>query len=163
MTRWVWAAAAPLWMMMATGCDEAESAPVEACQQEGEQGILGRVVRRSGNWMPGAGGDGDGEEVGVATTVALFPVLTEADVTPATDKPDAYGRYTVNDATPAATTTTNAQGCFALDAPSGTYTVLAEDEGAWYCNSFDSEGLCRLTWDGTTAQVSLVIDYEAAY
>ncbi|MCB9778885.1 MAG: hypothetical protein H6742_10010 [Alphaproteobacteria bacterium] len=126
-------------------------------------GVYGRVMWREGNWMPGDGAS-SGEEWPLAVAVAGFPPLTTADTVAAEDKPEAYGRYLVPDVAPLATTTADADGCYALELPGGNASVVADDDGAWYCNSFSAAGLCVVTVPPEGAvQVDITVDYMAAY
>jgi len=131
-----------------------------ACDLDAVEGIAGRVVWREGDWMPGSGG---GTERPVQTTVAAFPVLTEADVAIDRSDPDAYGRFDVGSAVPVSAEVSDADGCFTLSLPTGSYTLMADDGGAWFCNAFSTEGLCVVHADGGTVVSDITIDYRASY
>lgn len=131
-----------------------------ACNFDSVEGIAGRVVWREGDWMPGSGG---GSERPLQTTVAAFPVLTEADVTPDASDPEAYGRFDVGSAVPVSAEVSDADGCFTLPLPTGSYTLMAEDGGAWFCNAFSSDGLCVVDASGGTVRSDITIDYRASY
>ena len=153
------------------GGDTAADTAVDCPARLGvDSGIIGRVVRTTGNCMPGdAGGESRcvvAAEAGVAVG-AWSPPLGPADVVADTSLPDAYGRYTIA-AAPAVQTSTDAEGCFHLEVPAGTHSVLAADGSAWYCNSVGGDGtLCAV--DAVTAQggdavwTEININYGASY
>lgn len=158
-------------MLLLLGCDDKEAdddtgggTTVASCTAPSElsQGIWGSVIWREGNWMPGDGPSGGTQEP-VSTTVAAFAALSDTDVTQATDKAEAYGRF-LTDQTPVATTTSDAEGCFSLTLDPGDYSVVSDDDGAWYCNGYSSAGLCVSTVAaGAVVEVQIVVDYMAAY
>lgn len=127
-----------------------------------DQGIVGRVTWREGDWMPGVGRS-SGTERPLETTVAAFGVLQESDVTADTSVQEAYGRYDVGDTAPIASVQSDATGCFSLEVPEGRYTLVADDSGAWFCNRFSAEGLCIVDVPAGTIESDITIDYMASY
>ena len=126
----------------------------------GTQGVYGRVRWLEGDHMPGDGSGGTAE--GLATTVAAFDPVVEA--TADTADPEAYGRYDLGEAVAVATVTSSADGCYALALGAGDYTVVADDSGAWFCNSSGPDGLCVVTVaSGEAAEWRIDIDYRASY
>ncbi len=135
----------------------------DGCEVDLASGVYGRVLWREGNWMPGDG-SGGGSEWPLQATVAAFPVVLEADATPDSSNPDAYGRFQFPSATPVATAASDSDGCYALALDPGDYTVVSDDSGAWYCNSYSADGLCVVTVGSSGAvELNITVDYMAAY
>lgn len=142
------------------GADGTDGTEPVSCTDGLTQGVTGTVEWRQGNWIPG-GGSGEGWPL--ETRVAAFAPLDTADVTRDDSDPEAYGRYAVA-ASPVATTTSDADGCYALPLDPGSYTVMADDSGAWFCNSTSAEGLCVVeVTAGAVVTFDVIIDYRAAY
>lgn len=135
---------------------------IDDCVFGTDQGIVGRVTWREGDWMPGVGSS-SGTERPLETTVAAFAVLQESDVSADTSNQEAYGRYDVGATTPISSVQSDATGCFVLEVPEGRYTLMADDSGAWFCNSFSAEGLCIVDVPAGTIESDITIDYMAAY
>ena len=143
------------------GSDGTDGAGGTTCADGLSQGVTGTVEWREGNWMPGAA---SGEGWPLETAVAAFAPLTTSDVTRADSDPEAYGRYEVGAATPVAQVTSDADGCYALALEPGSYSVLGDDDGAWFCNSTSADGLCVVeVGAGAVTTFPIVIDYRAAY
>jgi len=127
------------------------------------QGVWGAVLWLEGNHMPSDGGTGGTSEP-MSTTVAAFPVIASSGATEDRSDPEAYGRYDLGDAEAVATVTADEGGCYALELAAGSYTIVADDSGAWFCNSFSPDGLCVVAVsDGDAVLFDIAVDYRAAY
>lgn len=143
-----------------SGSDSSDG--LEGCVFGVEQGIVGQVSWKEGDWMLGTGSS-SGVQRPLETTVAAFEVLQTPDVTVDDSVADAYGRYDVGSNTPVLSVSSDVNGCFTLDVPDGRYTLMADDSGAWFCNSVSTDGLCVVEVDGGTVEFDIVIDYAASY
>ena len=104
----------------------------------GDGVVFGGVTVREGNCLPGPVPEPREERPNscrrrpVATRVAAYPPVSR------TGAPGDPGRPSVG--TPVAATRSAPDGTYEIALPPGRYSVLADDDGRPYCNSFTSEG-----------------------
>jgi len=92
------------------------------------QGIRGKVVKRSGNFMPGMGSS-SGKEKPLAVPVHVFQGKVKT-----MKKPDPKHKAAV------AVVKADRQGYYEVGLPPGEYTVVAEIDGELYLNSREGDG-----------------------
>lgn len=111
--------------------------------------LFGAVGIREGNCLPGPVPERREERPNpcrtrpAATRVAAFPPVSQTGAGDLAHP--AVG-------TPVAATRSGADGSYELTLPAGRYSVLADDDGRPYCNSFTSEG---------TASLACVVEVQA--
>ncbi|MGH2722115.1 MAG: hypothetical protein ACRDJO_11010 [Actinomycetota bacterium] len=121
-----------------------------ASANPGNGTVFGAVKVREGNCLPGPVPEPRQERPNpcrtqaVATRVAAFPPISRTGAT------GDLARPTVG--TPVAATRSAPDGAYEIALPPGRYSVLADDDGRPYCNSFTSEG---------TASLACVVDVQA--
>ncbi len=126
-----------------------------------ETGVWGEVLWLEGNHQPGAG---TGTSMPISREVRVYEVVTMNDAVEAADRPDAYSVYDSISGTLVDSTTSDDQGFYEIELSAGTYSVFVEDEGDWYCNSFNADGMCVVeVSEGETVEFNIRIDYAAAY
>jgi hypothetical protein len=104
----------------------------------GDAVVFGTVKVREGNCMPGPVPEPRDVRPdpcalqGVATTVGAYPPVSEGHRAADPEHPTVGA--------PLSTTRSAAGGMYELTLPAGRYSILADDEGKPYCNSFSTDG-----------------------
>lgn len=94
-------------------------------------GIVGKVSAVEGNCMPMIGEENSSckESTSIRTIGAFEPVMdSEMEAT-----------ILASNKKPVVTAQTKQDGSFRLPLKAGTYSVLVDDDGRWYCNSFGGQ------------------------
>ena len=115
--------------------------------------------------MPGPFGI-SGTATPVSTEVRAYVPLHSGDVEADTSDPEAYGRYhLLIDLAESASTLSDEDGCYQLALDAEEFSIVADDDGAWYCNLFDGMGrLCAIeVAPDEVTHFDVIIDYRAAY
>lgn len=94
-------------------------------------GILGKVSTFEGNCMPMIGeGDSSCEESATIRMIGVFAPVMDSEM---------EATYLSSKKKPILTMQTKKDGSFSIPLKSGTYSVLVDDDGRWYCNSFGGQ------------------------
>lgn len=146
------------------GCPEGTIDTITCPDPSIQTGIWGTVTWLEGNHQPGSSPNA-GAGTPISREVRFFEPLTMADAVEATDRTDAHSVYDSVSGTMVQAVTSDAAGFYEAELPAGTYSVLVEDEGDWFCNSVSGDGiLCAVEVSADTAtQYEIKIDYAASF
>jgi hypothetical protein len=135
--------------------DTAWSAPDYATLVTVSEGVWGSVLRRRGF------GTTEAEEpTPLDVSVRAWPVLQDAELERADDRPDVPGVYRQPGQTPVGETRTDADGFYELALPPGQYSVLVQDLGDWFCDRPTAAGVCVVSVSaGATTRNDVNVDY----
>ena len=121
------------------------------------QGVMGTVSFWLGDFMPV---EPSGQIQPVERSVFIYEATTMNDVFSTT-----YGGFVDSVFTElVATTTSDADGRYAVELPTGTYSVFVLEEGQLYANSFSNEYINPVTVDrGIVSPLDIEITYAATF
>lgn len=139
----------------AAAVDSGWSEPDYAALVTISEGAWGAVLRRRGHGTAAAD-----PVAPLETAVRAWPVLQDAELERADDRPGIPGVYRTPDAAVVAETRTDADGFYELALPAGQYSVLVQDLGDWFCDRPTAEGVCVVTVPaGDIVQNDIFVDY----
>jgi len=124
-----------------------------------DQGVTGTVAFWLGDFMPI---EPSGQIQPVERTVLVYEPTTINDVVPG---PSTEGGFVDSISTQlVASTTSDADGQYAVELPTGTYSVFVLENGRLYANSFSNEYINPVMVDrGIVSQLDIQITYAATF
>jgi hypothetical protein len=135
--------------------DTGWSEPDYAARVSITEGVWGAVLRRRGHGTPAAA-----PTAPLETAVRAWPVLQDAELERADDRPGVPGVYRTPAASVVAEARSDADGFYELALPAGQYSVLVQDLGDWFCDRPAAEGVCLVTVPGgEVVQNDIFVDY----
>jgi hypothetical protein len=103
-------------------------------------GVHGTVTLREGDCQPGVVGEPGGSGCRVHPASRRVHVYS-----PPIGDGAVEGAYYHGGRRPTSVGRSDSQGKYAIDLPAGSYTILVEDDGRFYCHSFEGGRACAVT------------------
>ncbi|TAF67821.1 MAG: carboxypeptidase regulatory-like domain-containing protein [Cytophagales bacterium] len=130
-----------------------------------KQGIKGQILWREGNFMPTMDGNKNKNqkafiEKGISRELFVYALTKTKD----TEREGVF--FTKINTKKIAQISSNEEGCFALDLPTGKYSLFVlEPNQQWFANRFDGEGNIMVieVKKKQSTEVNIIIDYKATY
>lgn len=127
------------------------------------QGIYGNVILYTGNCMPTICSGLDLHCLFFGNTSCKVSFASRAIVVRESATRAAMERTYLKNKTPLVKIIESSDhGFYQLELPPGTYSILVEDEGKEYCNSFGVDGgVCQITLGTEIVEYNIEIDHAA--
>ena len=126
--------------------------PAEQFSPAIKQGVFGKVTLFEGNCMPGAGGC---KESRVSRTIYIREPITMGLL-------KNVSLYWENTTNLIKQIKSNAEGFYEVDLPPGNYSILVDDNGKEYCNSFGQNGeVCQIILVNGIKEYNIEINHAA--
>ena len=126
-----------------------------------KQGLWGSCIFREGNCQPGS--DKGCKTYPVKRTIYIFQLTPNSQTTQL--GAHNYPFYIKINTTLVAQTESNEMGFYQIELQSGQYSILINEEGKYYSNSWDNQdNITPVTINlNTNTERHLIIDYKAVY